>query len=102
MASSSTIRSRKFFERLPLDRGGSTMRKSKTNGDSEDLLFSSGEENEVKALDELLRSSSRTNIVVVRQAPLLRDVVTLPFIDTADGLHISGLEAIENYLKNAS
>lgn len=70
-----------------------------SNGRNADLLFSSGDVEEIEELDEILRASTNVNVQVVREAPLLRKLATLPFIDTADGSHIVGLDAIRQYLQ---
>ena len=62
------------------------------------LLFSSGEPEEVAALNTLLLAHPSVTVSPVRQGSLLVGWVELPFVDTLDGHHIVGLEAIEAWL----
>lgn len=66
------------------------------------LLFSSGDPDEVAVLDVLLRHHIDVAVSPVRQGPLLVGWEELPFVDTADGHHIVGLAAIEEWLREQS
>ncbi len=66
------------------------------------LLYASlnPDTDEFKELDSLLRAHHPgVRVSAVRQGYLLQDWLELPFLDTSDGLHITGLQAIRQYIE---
>lgn len=63
------------------------------------LLFSSGEESEVATLTQMLEQHPAVRVSAVRQGPLLKGWVELPFIEATTGERIVGLDGIADFLK---
>lgn len=61
------------------------------------LIFS-GDEKEMEELKQVVINSGARDVKFVPQALLLADSMAMPFLDTRDGRHIVGLDAIREFI----
>lgn len=62
-------------------------------------VFSSGEPGEVRELEETLEHLKGVRIELVQEAPMLKQHIELPFIETAGGSRHFGMSAITRYVE---
>lgn len=63
------------------------------------LLFSSGDPEEQEELKAVLEANPNANVVIVREAHLLKDRIPMPFLDTPEGHRVTGISAIQSRLE---
>lgn len=74
-------------------------RKEATVEEEANLLFSSGDPDEVEELKGVLDANPDANVEVVREAHLLKERMSMPFLHTPEGGRVIGVAAIRSYLE---